>query len=46
MKVSLCQINTIVGNFKYNKKKILKYYTDCISLNTDIAVFPELTITG
>ena len=46
MKVSLCQINTIVGNFKYNKKKILKYYTDCISSNIDIVVFPELTITG
>ena len=46
MKVALCQINTILGNFDYNYKKILKYYNKSVELNADIVVFPELVITG
>ena len=46
MKVALCQINTIVGNFKYNEEKILKFYRRSINQNADIIVFPELCITG
>ena len=46
MKVALCQINTILGNFDYNYDKILKYYNISINLNSDIVVFPELVITG
>ena len=46
MKIALCQVNTIVGNFEYNKEKILKYYNECIDSNANIAVFPELSLCG
>ena len=46
MKVSLCQINPILGNFDHNREKILNYYNNCIESNVDIVVFPELSITG
>tara|TARA_Y100001970_G_scaffold293379_1_gene439818 strand:+ start:3438 stop:5060 length:1623 start_codon:yes stop_codon:yes gene_type:complete len=46
MKVALCQINTIVGNLNYNKEKILKYYKRSIEKGSNIAIFPELVITG
>ena len=46
MKVALCQINTIVGNLNYNKEKILKYYKKSIEKGSNIAIFPELVITG
>ena len=46
MKIALCQINTIVGDFNYNLELILKYYAKSIRLNADIIVFPELVITG
>ncbi len=46
MKIALCQVNPTVGAFEKNKKLILKYYNQCIELNADIVVFPELMITG
>ncbi|NHZ86481.1 MAG: NAD+ synthase, partial [Planctomycetia bacterium] len=46
MKIALCQINTTVGNYDYNKRSILNYYSNAIKLNADIVVFPELAITG
>ena len=46
MKVALCQINTILGNFDYNYDSILKFYNKSIELKSDIVVFPELVITG
>ena len=46
MKIVLCQINTTVGNYDYNKEKILNYYSNAISVNADIVVLPELAITG
>ena len=46
MKIALCQINTIVGNFAYNQQKILKYYNNSIELNANIIAFPELVISG
>ncbi len=46
MKIALCQINTTVGAFNFNRDKILNYYFKAIKLNADIVAFPELTITG
>jgi NAD+ synthase (glutamine-hydrolysing) len=46
MKIALCQINTTVGAFNFNKKNILNYYSKAIEQNANIVVFPELTITG
>ena len=43
---TLCQINTILGNFDYNYDNILKFYNKSIKLKSDIVVFPELVITG
>ena len=36
MKVALCQINTIMGNFDYNYDNILKFYNKSIELKSDI----------
>jgi len=46
MKIAICQINPIVGDFDYNHNLLLKYYKKCIGLNADIIVFPELIISG
>ena len=46
MNIALCQINTILGNFTYNRSKILKYCNDAKIKNADIVVFPELSISG
>jgi len=46
MNIALCQVNPIVGAYNYNRDLILKYYQNCIKLNSDIVVFPELIISG
>ena len=46
MNIALCQVNPIVGAYNYNRDLILKYYQDCIKLNSDIVVFPELLISA
>ena len=46
MKIALCQINTTVGDFGNNREKILSFYSNSVDANADIAVFPELAITG
>ena len=46
MKIALAQINTTVGDFAGNKKKILSAYERALLSGVDIVVFPELTLTG
>lgn len=46
MRLALCQINTTVGDFAGNTAKIKEYIEKAKALKADIAVFPELTITG
>ena len=46
MKIAICQINPIVGDFEYNHNLLLKYYKNSIGHNADIIVFPELSLTG
>lgn len=46
MRLALCQINTTVGSFEFNKKLILQEYCKAIEQNADLVVFPELAITG
>ena len=46
MKIAICQINPTVGAFENNRNIILKNYRKCIDLKADIAVFPEMIITG
>ncbi len=46
LRVAICQINPIVGDFEYNKKKILEYIQKARNFNSDLVVFPELSLTG
>ncbi len=46
MKIALCQINTIIGDIEYNKKKILDGYNQGISEGADLVICPELSLVG
>jgi NAD+ synthase (glutamine-hydrolysing) len=46
LRLALAQINTTVGDFEGNVKKIIKYTTLAISQRADIVAFPELSLTG
>src|SRR6185369_14425799 len=46
MKIALCQINTTVGDFDGNTAKILEYAGKAREAGCDIALFPEMTLTG
>ena len=46
MKISVCQIDTIVGDIKGNKQKILEGYNKGVKDNVDLVVFPELALLG
>ncbi|HHW58027.1 MAG TPA: NAD+ synthase [Clostridia bacterium] len=46
MKIALAQINPIVGDIKYNCKKIAEYIEKAKSHNADVVVFPELSTVG
>lgn len=46
LRIALCQINTTVGDFEGNTEKIIEHIKKAQSKNADIAVFPELSITG
>ena len=46
IRIGLCQINTVVGDLDGNVARILTAYEQVESAGCDLAVFPELTITG
>ena len=46
MKLAICQINPSLGDIEKNKLKILKFIDKSYKLNTDIIVFPELSLCG
>ena len=46
LRIGLAQINTTVGDFKGNTKKILKVIAEAKPLGVDLIVFPELAICG
>src|SRR3546814_810212 len=46
IRVALCQINTVVGDLDGNVERILRAYEAAAGAGSDIAVFPELAITG
>ena len=46
MKVALCQINTIIGDLEFNKKKILEGYHKGLNDSVDLVIFPELALVG
>lgn len=46
MRVALAQINTTVGDFRGNEKRILDAYRHAESRGAELVVFPELAIAG
>ncbi len=46
MKLALCQINTIVGNFTYNIEKILNSVLKASEQGAELCVFPELALSS
>ena len=46
IRLGLCQLNTMVGDLDGNVAKILAAYDEAAAAGCDLAVFPELTITG
>lgn len=46
MKIALCQIDPIIGDLKYNTKKILDGYKKAVNAGVHLAIFPELSIVG
>lgn len=46
MKTAIAQINTTIGDFPGNRKKILEYATRARSLGAELVLFPELAICG
>lgn len=46
MKIALCQIDPIIGNLEYNKKKILDGYRKGVKAKADLVICPELSLVG
>ena len=46
MKIGLVQVNPIIGDFKYNCEKVLKWSLSAKKLGCDLVIFPELVISG
>ena len=46
VRVALCQLNTVVGDLDGNAARVLDAYQRAEADGCDIAVFPELAITG
>ncbi|MCH8208691.1 MAG: NAD+ synthase [Nitrospinae bacterium] len=46
IRIALAQINTIVGDFKHNSRKIESSIRQAKKAGADIVLFPELTLTG
>lgn len=46
MKISICQINPVIGDFKYNADLILSACSKASRNGSSLAVFPELSLTG
>jgi len=46
VRVALCQLNTVVGDLAGNVERILDAYKRADDAGCDLAVFPELALTG
>lgn len=46
LRVALCQLNTVVGDLEGNAERILAGYLRAEAEGADVALFPELAITG
>jgi len=46
MRIALAQINTTVGDIRGNRDRVLVELENAGRLGADLALFPELTLTG
>lgn len=46
MRIALCQINPIVGDLAGNAAKILRFASEAAEADADLAVLPEMCLTG
>lgn len=46
MKIGIAQINSNVGDFPRNAKRIMQAYRACVDAGADIVVTPELSLVG
>src|SRR4030043_55284 len=46
MKISLCQINPVIGDFAYNTSLIMKAVEESKKSGCSLAIFPELSLMG
>lgn len=46
LRIACCQLNTVVGDLEGNVARILSSLAGAESLGADVAVFPELAVTG
>lgn len=46
LRVALCQIDAVVGDFGGNVRRVLAAQARAEALGADVAVFPELVVTG
>ena len=46
MRIALAQINPVLGDFKYNQKKILNFITRAKDKKAELVVFPEASLFG
>ena len=46
MRIALCQINPVVGDLAGNAEKILAWSRRPVDENAELAVFPELWVSG
>jgi NAD+ synthase (glutamine-hydrolysing) len=46
LRVAISQMNSIVGDFKYNAQRIKNCLREATKFGADLILFPELTLTG
>ncbi|MEY3897762.1 MAG: hypothetical protein RLZZ214_3283 [Verrucomicrobiota bacterium] len=46
MNIGLAQINSVIGDFPGNVKRILAAYRECLDAGADLVITPELSLVG
>ncbi len=46
MKIGLAQINSVIGDFPGNVKRILAGYRECLEAGAELVITPELSLVG
>ena len=46
LRVALCQVDAVVGDFDHNARLVLEQLETADGLDADLAIFPELCLTG